>query len=164
MNIYLIGFMGVGKSTIGAELAARLGYQFIDTDDLIEARQAISISEIFAQKGEKYFRELESSIIAEIAKQDTQIVSCGGGIIKNRDNIRLMRESGKVILLEASADTIYLRVKDSSNRPLLEGRKTIADIQELLDERKALYDMACTDRINADRTTEEVISDIIRLV
>ena len=92
MNIYLIGFMGVGKSTVAKELSKRLDYQLIDTDDEIESREDRSISDIFDKDGEEYFRGLERELIRELSSKDNLIVSCGGGIIKCDENIRLMRE------------------------------------------------------------------------
>ena len=129
MNIYLIGFMGVGKSTVAKELSKRLDYQLIDTDDEIESREARSISDIFERDGEEYFRGLERELIRELSSKDNLIVSCGGGIIKCDENIRLMRESGKVVLLEASPETIYERVKDNDSRPLLQANPGIEGIK-----------------------------------
>ncbi len=164
MIIYLIGFMGVGKSTVGKELSERLSYELIDTDELIEEKEGLSISSIFEKKGEDYFRRLESETIKELSVGDNTVVSCGGGIIKNEENVKLMKESGRVILLTASPEAVYERVKDSTNRPLLEGRKSIEGIKGLLDERKPLYERAYTDKISADRSVNEVAESIIQLL
>ena len=164
MNIYLIGFMGVGKSTVAKELNKKLGYKLIDTDEEIESREGKSISEIFATEGEEYFRRLEAELIEEISKQDELLISCGGGIIKNEDNIKLMKQSGRVILLEASPEVIYDRVKDYNNRPLLEGKKSVEGIASLLTERQPLYDKACTDRVRAEGDIEYIVSDIIKVL
>ena len=160
MNIYLIGFMGVGKTTIGHKLAKTISYEFVDTDELIEQDNSCSISEIFKLKGEEYFRELEHNMLKSIAGKDKLVVSCGGGIIKNDDNIRLMKESGRVVLLEADAKVIYNRVKNCHNRPLLEGHKNIDDINHLMSERQPLYDKACTDRVRVDKAVNEVVKEI----
>ena len=112
MIIYLIGFMGVGKSTVGKGLSERLEYELIDTDELIEEKEGLSISSIFEKKGEDYFRELETDTIKELSSSDNIVVSCGGGIIKNEENVKLMKDSGRVILLTASPESIYERVKD----------------------------------------------------
>ena len=161
MNVYLIGFMGVGKTTVGLKLAEELGYEFVDTDEIIEHNEAMSISDIFENKGEEYFRRLETDVIEKLSKKDRLVVSCGGGVIKNEDNVKLMKKSGSVILLEASAEVIYHRVKDFNNRPLLKGRKNIKGIQELLDERQPLYDKACTHRIQADKSVNKIVSEML---
>ncbi len=163
MIIYLIGFMGVGKSTVGKGLSERLEYELIDTDELIEEKEGLSISSIFEKKGEDYFRELETDTIKELSSSDNIVVSCGGGIIKNEENVKLMKDSGRVILLTASPESIYERVKDSTNRPLLEGRKSVEGINDLLLERKMLYDRAYTDKVSADRPVNEVVESIIQL-
>ncbi len=164
MIIYLIGFMGVGKSTVGRELSERLEYELIDTDELIEEKEGLSISSIFEKKGEAYFRSLETETVKELSSCDNIVVSCGGGIIKNEENVRLMKESGKVILLTATPEVIYERVKDSTARPLLEGRKSVEGISDLLDERKMLYERAYTDKVSADRPVNEVVESIIQLL
>ena len=164
MNIYLIGFMGAGKSTVGSLLADVLEYEFIDTDSLIEDEECMTINDIFKKKGERYFRDRECEVINRLSQMNNVIVSCGGGIIKNDNNIRLMKESGRVILLEVTPEVIYNRVKDSDNRPLLRNRKNIADITKLLEERMPLYDLACTDRVNAEGEANEVASTIKRIL
>ena len=164
MNIYLIGFMGVGKSSVAKELSKRLDYQLIDTDEEIEDREQASISDIFKSRGEEYFRGLERELIRELSSKDNLIVSCGGGIIKCDENIRLMRESGRVILLEASPETIYDRVKDNDTRPLLQGNPGIEGIKRLLNEREEYYNKAYTDKVDAARPVQMVVDDIIRSV
>lgn len=140
-NIVLIGFMGTGKSTIGRVLSQRLGYRLIDTDAEIVRRCGREIHEIFNEKGEKYFREVESSIIDEVSKTDNVIIACGGGVVKNRDNVRKLKEKGFIVCLKADIDTIYKRVAYDGNRPLA-GGKTKKDLQDLLNEREKLYESA----------------------
>lgn len=164
MNIYLIGFMGVGKSTVAKELSKKLDCKLIDTDEEIEAREDSSISDIFETKGEEYFRGLERELIRELSSEDNLIVSCGGGIIKSDENIKLMRESGKVILLFASPETIYHRVKDNNTRPLLQDNPGIEGIKRLLNEREEYYNNAYTDKVDAARPVQMVVDDIIRSV
>ena len=164
MNIYLIGFMGVGKSTVAKELSKKLDYKLIDTDEEIEDREDSSISDIFESQGEEYFRGLERALIKELSSKDNMIVSCGGGIIKSDENIRLMRESGRVILLEASPETIYHRVKDNNTRPLLIANPGIEGIRRLLSERQEYYDKAYTDKVDSGRPVRMVVDDIARIV
>lgn len=164
MIIYLIGFMGVGKSTIGRLLAKELNYEFIDTDDEIELREKMSINDIFKNKGEEYFRTVESDIIKEISLRDNIIVSCGGGIIKSDDNIDIMRSGGRVILLKAPANVIYERIRDDNNRPLLKGEKSIDKIQSLIDERRDLYDKAYHDKVNVNDSAKRVAKRIANML
>ena len=156
--------MGVGKTTIAKELSKRLDYKLIDTDNEIEAREDRSISDIFESEGEEYFRGLERELIRELSSKDNMIVSCGGGIIKCDENINLMRESGRVILLEASPETIYDRVKDNNSRPLLQANPGIEGIKKLLREREEYYNKAYTDKIDSSRPVRMVVDDIIGVV
>ena len=164
MNIYLIGFMGVGKSTVAKALSDKTGYELIDTDLYIEEKEGRKIREIFSKDGEEYFRSLERDTIRELSIRDNIIVSCGGGIIKSDDNINIMKSSGRVILLYASSEVIYNRVKDSDDRPLLKGKKSIEGILSLMNERQPLYDKACTDRVSADRPVDDIVEDIIKII
>lgn len=164
MNIYLIGFMGVGKSTVAKELSKKLDYKLIDTDDEIVAREGRSISDIFRKKGEEYFRSLERELIEKLSADDNLIVSCGGGIIKSDDNIDNMRASGHVILLDASPEVIYTRVKDNNTRPLLRKNPGINGIKKLLEERRPMYDRAFTHKVDANRSVKQVADDIIGIL
>ncbi len=152
--------MGTGKSTIGEKLAKKLGCKLIDTDDEIVKREGMSIPEIFSEKGETYFRQVEKEVLQDISSKDDLIVSCGGGIIKSQENIEMMKNSGEVVLLEAKANTVFNRVKDTKNRPLLEGKMSVEGIQELMDERKPLYDKAHTIRVCADGKILDICNEI----
>ena len=111
-NIYLIGFMGVGKTTVSKYLRELTGWEEVDTDKVIVRKKNMGIPEIFEKYGENYFRNLESHILEDYAKKGQRIVSCGGGIILRENNRRLMKKSGTVILLSATPQTIYENVKD----------------------------------------------------
>jgi len=161
MNIYLIGFMGVGKSTVAKMLSDKLDFELIDTDIEIEKRENRSINEIFSQNGEEYFREKEKELIEELSKKDNMIISCGGGIIKSDVNIANMKKSGSVVLLEASPEIIYNRVKDDNNRPLLVSNPGIEGIKKLMKEREGSYNKAFTHKVDASKTPVQVVNDII---
>lgn len=118
-NIFLIGFMGAGKSTIAAELKRQLQLELIEMDQLIEEQQGMPITEIFAKYGEDHFRKLETDMLVSFQDKTNTVVSCGGGIVVRPENQAHMKRSGKVVLLTASPETVYERVKDSSNRPVL---------------------------------------------
>ena len=140
-TLVLIGFMGSGKSTIGRKLKEQLGYQLIDTDQVIEKRRKQSIPEIFSKEGEESFRELESSLLAELteAPPANRIISTGGGIVKREGNRRLLRELGFVVWLKASAEETLKRTSRNNNRPLLQTEDPKTAILRMMAERDPLY-------------------------
>lgn len=144
MNIVLIGFMGSGKSKVGRELAKRLGMKYTDTDELIQKKERRSIPEIFAREGESYFRQIESEVVKEVSKLDHYVVSTGGGVVLNRENMQALKENGWLVCLKATPGAILSRIKEGGEeRPLLKGfvdqKKRI---QELLEKREPLYRQA----------------------
>lgn len=141
-NIFLIGFMGSGKTTVVNYLKETYCMDMIEMDHEISEREGMSISDIFALHGEDYFRDLETRLLEEVQKKKHVVVSCGGGVPLRAVNVAAMRNSGRIIFLQASAETIYERVKDSHDRPLLEGNKNVAYISELLEKRKEKYEAA----------------------
>ena len=162
-NIVLVGFMGTGKTTVGKLLAEKTGMPLLDMDSLIVERAGTSINEIFADDGEPHFRMLERTIAQELATQNGQIISTGGGIVLNPDNIVDFEKNGLVVCLLASAETVLDRVRNDNSRPLLAGDKE-ANIVELLDSRKSLYE-AIEHKIdtNERRSPESIATEIIDL-
>ncbi len=160
-NIYLIGFMGAGKSTLASYLSETFELPIIEMDETIVENNGMSIPEIFAKQGETFFRDEESALIDEIAKGVGQVVSCGGGAILRESNVRIMKESGTIVLLTASPQTILERTKDSHDRPLLEQNKTIEHITELMEARKPAYEAAADLIIPTDGKSEEEISRLL---
>jgi len=138
-NIYLVGFMGTGKSSSGKAAALRLGFSFVDLDECIENKEKISIPEIFAQKGEAYFRKVEKDVLGEVSVRDTCVVSCGGGIVIDQDNIALMKRTGIMVCLTASAQVIFERVRHYTHRPLLQVPDPKEKIESLLRIRAPYY-------------------------
>ena len=124
-NIFLIGFMGTGKSTVAACLSNDYGMEIIEMDQMIVEREEMSIPDIFAQKGEPYFRDAETNLLIEIQSKENAVVSCGGGVALREKNVEEMKKSGKIVLLNAKPETILERVKDDDNRPLLRGNKNV---------------------------------------
>lgn len=161
-NIILIGFMGCGKTTIGEKLAYKLNYNFVDSDKQLQKEAGISINDIFKLYGENYFRKLENSIINSIAKSKSQVIATGGGIIKNENNIKLLKKSGIILYLKASPEHIYNNIKNDTSRPLLQCEDKLAKIKELLSERENLYQMYCDISIEvSNHSIDNIINQII---
>lgn len=161
MIISLIGFMGTGKSSVGEKLSDRLQYQYLDTDDEIVNRAGISIPEIFEKYGEKYFRQLEKDALERVVICNKDIVlSTGGGIVLSAYNRRILKEKTTAVLLSATAEEIYSRVKDDSNRPLLDVVDPLQEIQSLLEKRNKYYNEFEL-KVETDSHSIDEIVDII---
>lgn len=163
-NIYLIGFMGAGKSTVARKLEEMTGARRIEMDQLLEEQQGKKITEIFAEHGEEYFRDLETELLRSFAREENLIVSCGGGSVLREENAALMKEAGRIVLLTASPETIYNRVKDSTNRPILNGNMNVDYIRELMEKRRPRYEAVADCRVATDgkdicRICEEVLGE-----
>lgn len=137
-NIILVGFMGTGKTVTGRVLAERTGMDLVDMDSLIEKQQGKTIPEIFAQDGEAAFRAMERRMVQELSKRSGLIISTGGGIVLNPENITDFEKTGLAVCLTASPETIFQRLKNDTSRPLLSGDKK-GQISALLKKRKPLY-------------------------
>lgn len=138
-NMVLIGLTGCGKTTVGAELAKRLQYGYIDSDVKIVQETQMEITDIFAQFGEAHFRKLEQAAIAEIAKLQRYIISPGGGVVKSEENMRRLLASSLVVFLQATPEKLYENTKTDFSRPLLNTPNRFETIQQLLAERAHLY-------------------------
>jgi shikimate kinase len=162
-NIFLIGFMGAGKSTIARELQKRLGRKLVEMDARIVEEQGMSINDIFAQFGEEHFRDIESQLILTIGDEGNTIVSCGGGVVVRPQNTEYMKKSGKVVYLKTSPETIYERVRYSTERPILNGNMNVEYIAGLLEKRRPLYEGAADITVVTDgRSCDEICSEILR--
>lgn len=160
-NIFLIGFMGAGKSTVARELVEKLGFPLIEMDEQIVKEQGMPIRAIFETKGEAYFRDLETKLIRSLGGQEPTVVSCGGGVAMRQENVDSMKESGKVVFLTATPQTIYGRVKDSSDRPILNGHMNVDYIAGLMEKRRPMYENAADIVVATDGKTKEEIADEI---
>lgn len=161
-NIYLIGFMGSGKSTISACLHKRYGMKQMEMDEIIEQEEGMPISEIFARKGEPYFRELETKLLKRFQNECNLVVSCGGGTAMRECNVQEMKKNGKIVLLLAEPETVYERVRHTHNRPLLEGNMNVEYIRGLLEARMPKYQAAADVVVETDnRTAEKICEEII---
>lgn len=167
-HIFLIGFMGAGKSTVAGALHRMLGMERLEMDQMIVDEQKMAISEIFEKYGESHFRDIETQTLIDLKDREPAIVSCGGGIVVREENIGHMKESGKIVLLTATPETIYERVKDSTNRPILNGNMNVEYISELMEKRRAKYEAAAdlviaTDGKSAAAICEEMIAKLKEL-
>lgn len=134
--------MGTGKTAVGKELAKKKKWRFVDLDELIELKEKRPIPEIFAKNGETYFRKIEKETLARISCKDSLVVSCGGGIVLDSDNVRVMKKSGAMVCLTASAEVILERTKVFKHRPLLNVPNPKERVEALLKERAPFYSQA----------------------
>ncbi|MDD3570082.1 MAG: shikimate kinase [Lachnospiraceae bacterium] len=139
-NIVLIGFMGCGKTTLGKKLSIKLKYSFMDTDRYIERKEGMSISQIFEEKGESYFRDLEKNTVEILSKEVGNIIATGGGIIKNEQNMHMLKETGIIVYLKATPEHIFRNIANDDTRPLLQGEDKLEKIRILMEERRELYE------------------------
>lgn len=160
-NIFMIGFMGVGKTSTSRVLSKKLGVREIDTDAMIVEMENKSISEIFAEEGEEYFRKKETELIDKIGEMSPCIISCGGGMAMREINVEKMKEIGQIVWLTATPETIYAHVKDSTNRPLLNGNMNVPYIKSLMDAREPKYRKAADIIIETDGCTPAQVADKI---
>ena len=167
-NIVLIGFMGAGKTTISDYLSTMFDMDIVEMDQVIAEREEMSISDIFATYGEEYFRDLETNLLIEMQSHKNAVISCGGGAALRERNVAEMKKNGRVVLLTATPETIYERVKDSNDRPVLNGRKNVKGISELMEQRREKYEAAAdvviqTDNKSILEISEELISKLTEL-
>ena len=162
-NIVLTGFMGTGKSTVGRLLAERLGWSFVDTDALIEARHG-PIPAIFEEHGEERFRALEREVAAEVARGRASVVSTGGRMLLDPENEVALGATGVIVCLTATTEALVARLEhEADQRPLLQGDDPAARIRELLAARAAGYGRFAQ-VVTDGRTPEEVADAVLQLV
>jgi len=160
-NLALIGFMGTGKSSVGRIVAAQLHYEFLDTDELIEKRAGKSITQIFAQDGEAAFREIERKLVDEMTGWRKKVISTGGGLAANADNLESLKQHALLVCLWASPESIWQRVRNQTHRPLLQGPDALARIRALLEERTPFYRQADVLVNTGMRSIREVTQQVL---
>lgn len=162
-NTVLTGFMGCGKSTVGKRLAKATGRDFLDVDKYIVDKAGCSISRIFAEHGEEYFRALETEALNEIYNTVTgTVISTGGGLPMRKVNRDILNRLGEVVYLDVSPDCVYERLKDDTTRPLLQSENPMERIEELLGFRRPVYLDGADRTVNVSyRTVEDIIKEII---
>lgn len=171
-NISLIGFMGSGKTTVGKILAGKLNFLFIDIDRIIEIAEGKNINDIFRENGEKYFRNLETEVIGKIYLNKNCVFACGGGVIERGENMNIIKAVSAVIYLNVSPLEVYNRLKDTTDRPLLDtsgGSNNIGEkkeiINNLIKKRDVLYRKYADLVIETDyKKPEEIACEILKEV
>ena len=141
-NIFLIGFMGAGKTTVGKILAKRLKLAFIDLDEVIEKELNLTIQEIFSRYGEDFFRDAETKALRSIADKDKHVVAAGGGVVLREENWETMKPNGFTVYLRAPAEILWSRVKNNTSRPLLQVENSFERLCELFSQRIPRYEKA----------------------
>jgi 3-dehydroquinate synthase len=163
-NIVLTGFMGTGKTTVGKLLAAQLGYDFVDTDDLIVSRIGQSISGFFKEQGEAAFRRMEASVAQELAEREGLVISTGGRMMLDPNNAALLGRRGRVFCLVATPEEIMERVASSKNvRPLLQVPNPLEHIVELMQQREKSYGQF-TQLVTSEKMPGDVTNDLVRII
>ncbi len=160
-NIVLTGCMGTGKSEVGKRLAARLERTFVDTDMVIERELGTSIAQLFAEKGEAYFRAHERRIIAQTCQQRDCVIATGGGAMVDPANAALLKKGALVVCLTATPEVIYNRVRGNANRPLLQGDDPLTKIRTLIADRAQAYARADVTLETSQRSLEEVVDAVL---
>ena len=164
-NIFLIGFMGCGKSTVADFLNRELSMEVIEMDQIIAKREGMSISDIFETHGEQYFRDLETNLLVEMQNKSNVVISCGGGTPMRENNVLEMKKNGRVVLLTAKPETILSRVKDNHDRPLLEGNKNVDFIAGLMEKRREKYQAAADIVIETDGKDKlEICEELVQRI
>ena len=161
----LIGFMGAGKTTVSRELSKMTGRKELDMDAYIVEKEGMAITDIFAQFGEEYFRTKETASLIEIMKMDELIVSCGGGVVVKDENVSYMKDGGVIVLLTATPQTILERVKESTDRPILNGNMDVEFIEQLMNKRKDRYLSVADVIVETDnKAVKEICAEIMEKI
>lgn len=162
-NIYLVGFMGAGKTAVGKALASKKKWNFVDLDELIALKEKRSIPDIFARDGEPYFRRAEKQALKEVSKEKKFVVACGGGIVLDKENIKIMKETGAMICLTASLEVILKRTSGLTHRPLLNVSDPKKQIDLLLKFRAPYYAQADKTIDTSKLSVNEVVGRILKI-
>lgn len=164
-NIILIGLMGAGKTTVGKRLAECLSYHFQDTDLLLEQRTKDTISHIFTEHGEEYFRDMETNLLKELLPSlEHTVLSTGGGLPLREQNASLLRQMGYIVFLKTGKHTAIERLKGDTTRPLLQGEELEQKVEGLLKFRTPIYERTAHAIIETDgKTVEEIVASIVEL-
>lgn len=162
VNLYLVGFMGTGKTTVGRAVAHKIGFQPVDSDHEIERQQGKSIPEIFAQLGEPAFRVMERDFIERGHPATRALVACGGGLVVQPGMLALLKSKGVVVCLHASLETILARTARHRNRPLLDVENPEERVRTLYAAREPIYKQSGTVILTDSRPLHDIASHVLR--
>jgi len=162
VNLYLVGFMGTGKTTVGRAVAHRLGFALLDSDQEIERLRGKTIADIFAQEGEPAFRVMEREFVERGHPTGRTVVSCGGGLVVQPGMLELLKTKGVVVCLHASIETILARTARHRNRPLLEVEDPEARVRALYAQREPIYKRAGTVILTDARPLQDIVAHVMR--
>lgn len=162
VNLYLVGFMGTGKTTVGRAVAQRMGFQVLDSDHEIERQQRKTIPEIFAQDGEPAFRAMEREFIERGHPAERTLVACGGGLVVQPGMLALLKSKGVVVCLHASLETILTRTARQRNRPLLEVENPEERVRTLYAAREPIYKQSGTVILTDSRPLADISAHVLR--
>jgi shikimate kinase len=164
MNVVLIGFMCSGKSSVGRQLARRLGRTFFDTDELITKQVGSPVADIIRTKGEAAFRDIEKKVVQLVALSDLCVISTGGGVPQDADNMRELARTGEIVWLKVSPDVVLKRAGNLQSRPLIDPKDPQGSVEKRMKEREQFYSKASiaidTDQLSIDDTVEKIITKI----
>jgi shikimate kinase/chorismate mutase len=167
-NIVLIGFMGAGKTTVSEYLSNMFAMKVAEMDQIIAEREQMSIPDIFSTYGEEYFRNRETQLLIKLQSESNMVISCGGGVAMRERNVAEMKKNGRVVLLTASPEVVYSRIKDADDRPVLYGKKNVEGISELMEQRRKKYEAAAdivirTDHKSVPQICEELVQRLTEM-
>lgn len=161
-HLWLIGMMGSGKTEVGRRVAGAIGSRFVDTDFRLVADVGRSIPEIFEGEGESSFRALEAATLRTVASEREAVVATGGGVVLSEENIALIRSTGTVVYLAASATTLARRIEGDTGRPLIAAGDRVTVLAGILEDRRELYERACHEVVETDvLTLDQVAGEVM---
>lgn len=150
-NVALIGFMGTGKTTISNALSRITGFKEVDVDQYIVEKEGMAIKDIFAENGEKYFRDLETQALRDLQEEKETTISCGGGAVLRDENVEILNTGSVIVQLKATPETVFERVKDHTHRPILNNDMSVRHITELMNQREPRYNSVADIQVNVDK-------------
>lgn len=163
-NVILCGFMGCGKSSVGRKLARFTEREFVDMDSYIEEKTGMTVSDIFAQKGESGFRKLETEACRELSERDNLIIAAGGGTLTFPQNVEILKQGGRIIFIDVSYENLCERLSRDTQRPLLQVENRNEVIRELLEKRLPLYKEASSIYVNGNFSSTRVARNITNII
>jgi len=157
-SIALIGMMGAGKSSVGARLRRRTGLRLLDTDETVASNLGMSIPEIFAERGEKKFREAETEALRRVRTEEQTIIITGGGIVLREENVEILKKQAAIVWLDADEETLFARASRKQNRPLLQTKNPRKTFLQILGARRPLYAKIADIRVDTSVLTDEEVA------